>query len=504
MAGVELGLDGDDQVGEHLAGVADDRHVRRAVLADLGRVDVGVDDLGVRGEAVQLAGDAVVEAGAEGEQQVGLLQGGDGGDGAVHAGHAQVLRVAVREGAERHQGGDHRGAGQLGEDPQLGGGLRLDDAAADVQHRALGADQHLRGLADLLGVRLGDRAVAGQRGLDRPAEGGGRLQRVLGDVDQDRAGAAGGGDVEGLGDHPGDLGRVGDQVVVLGDRHGDAADVRLLEGVGADRLGGDLAGDRDDRHGVHVGVGDRGDQVGRARAGGGHADPDPAGGLGVAGGGVAGALLVPDQDVAHLGGVHQRVVRGKDGPARDAEDGVRAYGLQRADERLGAGHGLDDVLGSGSVGGRVVPAAGGCGVLSHLPVSSRVLPTRCCGPRAARVGSRSGSIAGSASIVPLNPTSRDFSGGRGQGSCGVEQRQCNKKPLVPKGMRGVARRSVTSRACEPCQPTRPPSTRIRVRMATTILPSGVACQAGGMTVSPCGPPAGPPTAGCSGRSATPW
>ncbi len=53
------------------------------------------------------------------------------------------------------------------------------------------------GLADLLGVRLGHRAVAGQVHDRRPAEGGLGLERVLGDVDQDRAGgAAGGGDVE--------------------------------------------------------------------------------------------------------------------------------------------------------------------------------------------------------------------------------------------------------------------------------------------------------------------
>ena len=63
-----------DQLVDDVPGVADDRHVGVPVLADLGRVDVGVDDLRVRGEGVQLAGDPVVEAGAEGDQQVGLLQ----------------------------------------------------------------------------------------------------------------------------------------------------------------------------------------------------------------------------------------------------------------------------------------------------------------------------------------------------------------------------------------------------------------------------------------------
>ena len=41
--------------------------------------------------------------------------------------------------------------------------------------------------------------------------------------------------MERLGDGPRDVVGVGDQEVVLGDRHRDAADVRLLEGVRTDR-----------------------------------------------------------------------------------------------------------------------------------------------------------------------------------------------------------------------------------------------------------------------------
>ncbi|CAM5513511.1 hypothetical protein SANTM175S_00990 [Streptomyces antimycoticus] len=239
VAAVALGvllLDGLDEVGEDLAGVTDDRHVGGAVLADLRRVDVGVDDLGVRGEAVQLAGDAVVEAGSEGDDQVGLLQRGDGGDRTVHARHSHVQRVAVGERAERHQGGGDGRSGELGEHLQLGGGARLDDAAADVEDGPPGCRDQLGGLADLLGVRLGDGPVAGQVHDGRPGEGGLRLEDVLGDVHQHRAGTAGGGNVEGLRDDQRDVLRLGDQEAVLGDRHGDADDVRLLEGVGADRL----------------------------------------------------------------------------------------------------------------------------------------------------------------------------------------------------------------------------------------------------------------------------
>ena len=59
-------------------------------------------------KGLQDAGDAVIKAGAQGDQEVRLLQGGHGRDRAVHAGHADVLRVRVREHAAGHQGGDHR------------------------------------------------------------------------------------------------------------------------------------------------------------------------------------------------------------------------------------------------------------------------------------------------------------------------------------------------------------------------------------------------------------
>ena len=99
----------------------------------------------------------------------------------------------------------------------------------------------------------------------------------------------------------------------------------------------DLAGDRHHRHRVHVGVGDRGDQVGRARARWwpcrrrpgrwrrrtpGRRGRRPArGGPGCAG----------------SGGVHQRVVRREDRAARDAEDVLGARRLQRPDQALRAG-----------------------------------------------------------------------------------------------------------------------------------------------------------------------
>ena len=93
--------------------------------------------------AVDLAGDAVVEAGAEGDQQVGLLHRGDRGVVAVHARHAEAQRVVVGERAAGHQRGDDVDVGQLGQLAQRLGGARLEDAAAGVDHRALGGQDQL-------------------------------------------------------------------------------------------------------------------------------------------------------------------------------------------------------------------------------------------------------------------------------------------------------------------------------------------------------------------------
>ena len=156
-------------------------------------------------------------------------------DRAVHAGHAEVLGVAVRERAARHQRGDHRDAGELGQLAQLRGGARLEHAAADVEHRAARVGDQPGRLADLLAVRPGDRAVAGQ--VDAAAAS---VKSVCScSTSLGRSTSTGPGrpverEVERLGDGLRDVVGVLHQEVVLGDRQRDAGDVGFLEGVGAD------------------------------------------------------------------------------------------------------------------------------------------------------------------------------------------------------------------------------------------------------------------------------
>ncbi len=206
-------------------------------------------------------------------------------------------------------------------------------------------------------MRSSHRPVAGQLGRRWPSKGGGGLQDVLGDVDEHGTGAPGGGDVERLRESAGDVLGVGDQEVVLGDRHGDTADVGFLEGVGADQPAPDLPGDRHDRHRVHLRVGERGDQVRCARPGRCHANPDLAGGLGVPGGGMSGTLFVTHQHMTQPLGIDQRVVHRQDCSARNAEDHLDGQRFERAHHRLSAGHPHRvDSLGERSGGSGGIPA----------------------------------------------------------------------------------------------------------------------------------------------------
>ena len=200
-------------------------------------------------------------------------------------------------------------------------GLAGDDPAAGVDDRPLGAGERAGGGLDLARVAgAGRRPVAGHLGQGALEVGDIARPLVNADVHQHRPGPPALGDVEGLGERQGQVVGVLDQVGVLHHRQGDADDVGLLEGVGADARRAHLTGDRHQRHRVHVGVGDRGDQVGGARPGGGRADPGPAGDLRVPFGHVPGTLLVAHQEGADVRIVMEGVEQGDHRPTRQPED----------------------------------------------------------------------------------------------------------------------------------------------------------------------------------------
>ena len=208
-----------------------------------------MDLLRVRRERTDPAGDAIVETRADADHDVAIVHRHVGFVGAVHAEHADPVLAARRIGAETHQRRGDRKAGQIDQLAQEMARLRpgIDDAAARIDDRLPGRRHQRDRLAHLVEVALNLRLVAGaRRRLRRHVDALGELH-VLGDIDDDRPGPAGGGHMERLVDGRSQLVDVLHQPVVLGAGARDADGVAFLERVGTDQRGRNLPGQADQR-----------------------------------------------------------------------------------------------------------------------------------------------------------------------------------------------------------------------------------------------------------------
>ena len=270
--------------------------------------------LGLRRERLRVAQRAIRKANADGDQQIAALHGDVRRVRAVHAQHAQHARVVRRNGAQPHQRGDHRRIHQIGEGRQLPLRAGENHAAAAVNQRLLrlgnqpgrllqpGRGLHLVAFQRLaLQTKLHRRVLHGELGNQCLA--GGRLilrlgdLHILRDVDQHRAGAAARSDEKRLADDIGQLLHPRHQIVVLGDGHRHAGDIRLLKGVRAHQALRHVAGDEDDWRRIHVRRRNRRDQVRRAGAAGGDAHARLAAGARIAVRRVSRVLLMRGQHV---------------------------------------------------------------------------------------------------------------------------------------------------------------------------------------------------------------
>ena len=126
------------------------------------------------------------------------------------------------------------------------------------------------------------------------------LLHIFRQIDHNRTGTAAAGDIKCFLDDARDVLDVFDEEIVLGAWTRDADEVRFLESVVADHGGRNLAGQHDHRGGIHVGVGDSGDGVGRAGARGNEHDARASADAGIALGHVSRALFVADENVLDL------------------------------------------------------------------------------------------------------------------------------------------------------------------------------------------------------------
>ena len=306
-------------------------------LVDFHLVDVEVDDARVGGEVLHVARDAVIEAGAHGDEQVAVRNGHVGRVGAVHAGHAEVQVPRVRHAAFAHEGRDDGNARLFHDVADQGRRSARDDAAAREEEGLLRLAQGLDGRHDIFLAALDVAVIAPQMYCFGVFKFQFAVEDIFGDIDEDRARTARAGDIEGFPDDAGQVFDVLDEVVVLRDGRRDARNVRFLEGVAADQVRGDLAAEHDQGDGIHVGRGDAGDHVAHAGSRCSEADPGASRGAGVAVGRVHGALLVARQDVGNVRFI-QFIVKRQHGSAGVAEDHLHVFPFQALDECLRTDH----------------------------------------------------------------------------------------------------------------------------------------------------------------------
>ena len=329
-----------DQRIERAPGIADDREVDGDDLVDRASVDVDVDLFGIGRESVEAAGDAVVEARADCDDQVGAVHRHVRFIGAVHAEHAEPLVIVRRESTEPHQ---RRGDWRAGERDQLaqrraGVGAGVDHPAAGVEDRALGGGDHRGGLGDRGGVGIDLRAIAFMVDPVGDRIGAGRDLDILRNVDHDRAGTAMGRDIKGLVQDRAEAVGVHHQIIMLGAVARDADGVAFLERVGADQRRRNLPGQHDHRDRVEQRVGDAGDGIGRAGPRGDEHDAGLAGRARIALGGVGRGLFVADEDVLDRRVLEKRVVDRKHRAARIAEHRIDPKVDQRLNHHVGTAH----------------------------------------------------------------------------------------------------------------------------------------------------------------------
>src|SRR5882762_7934470 len=200
------------------------------------------------GVSAQIAGDAIIKAHTDGDEEIGFLNGVIDPRLAVHTHHAEIQGIVGRKTAnaqQRHGDGQVAGVDELVE---YAHGARHHDAVTGKDQWTLGVVEKLYRALKLSWLVID--ALALGRKLRRgcfPVEIAGGLLGVFGDIDEDWAWPAGIGDHESFANGARNIFRARDDDVVFGDRHRDAGDVDFLEGVGAKQFAADLAGNADHR-----------------------------------------------------------------------------------------------------------------------------------------------------------------------------------------------------------------------------------------------------------------
>ena len=338
---------GRDQLLQHRGAIAHDAKLHRHDLVDARPVDIDVDLRRSGAERIQPAGHPIVEPRADADHHVAPVHRHVRFVSAVHPQHAEPVRIGVGEGAKSHKRGGNGRVRQALELAQQAGcfGAGIDHSPAGVKDGIARVRDQLDGAVDLVlrsgHPRLVAIAPAGKGGVRRrPIDQLSDLH-VLGNVDDDRTGAAGGGDAKRLVDRGFQLAHVLHKIIVLRAVPGDADRIGFLESVGPDQRGRHLSGDHHHGDRVQVGIGNTGHGIGGTRPAGDEHHAGLSGRAGIAFRRVGSACFVTHEDMAQFGMIainaEQLVIDRQDRTARVPEHEFHPVPDQRIDQYGSAG-----------------------------------------------------------------------------------------------------------------------------------------------------------------------
>src|ERR1700693_61417 len=282
-------------------------------------------------EGGRLPRDTIVEASADAEEHVALLNRAVDVNPAVHPRHPDAERMIFGKDADALQRRYHGNASAFGERAQLIRGAGNDDAMARQNEGLARARQETRRFAHGTRIDTDRSAESGDVESCVPVRYKTRLLRVLGDVDQYRPGSTRARDVKCLMENARQIRSTTHPIIVLGDWQCDAGDVGLLESVLSQHRARYLARDCYEWRAVHPRVRDRSHEIRRAWSARGDTYAGFSGGARVTFRRVARALFVATQYVAQaIAILPHRVIERHDRAAGDAEYDFDIL----ADERL--------------------------------------------------------------------------------------------------------------------------------------------------------------------------
>ena len=247
--------------------VADERDRRTRVLADLGGIDVNMDQDLVLCDQVRLADGAVRHAGADHDDHIRVIHRPVAVRLAVVADHAVEKEVLGRKRSKSHHSGHNGDIIGLHEFAQLFFGAAQMDAAARADNGPLCFIELLNDLFDLHRVSV-DRGLVGADidGLGVLEFADLRLLYVDRDIDEDGAFTAGAGNVKGLFDDPGDIRGSAHDIAEFYEGLAGAGDIDLLEHVASHEIAVNLSRDAHQRDTVRERSSNSRDQIRRAGA----------------------------------------------------------------------------------------------------------------------------------------------------------------------------------------------------------------------------------------------